>query len=263
MTPPASVPELGLVACLPATMEGLWTAITWTHDVAGLLVDRPGETAGAAPDGVVAACAVAAESLAESRPEALHPTDRPSSGARAEQWRGTRARQRTDERVHRPGRRPAGQRGRAPDPCRGPCGQPRRHRAVHRTQPGRGACRMSAQTTAVAATRRSSTTYAQLTERAARCIARARVSALDETPGAPGRTSRRCPRIAIWLLRSCTSEAPWPSRWAPDPPRPPDPGVEAPTPGCFARWRRSPGPATGLSQPRRTGQVQPCPRQQS
>ena len=42
---------------------------------------------------------------------------------------------------------------------------------------------MSAQTTEVAATRRSSTTYAQLTERAARCIARARVSALDETPG--------------------------------------------------------------------------------
>jgi hypothetical protein len=74
MTPPASVPELGLVACLPATMEGLWTAITWTHDVAGLLVDRPGDAAGAAPDGVVAACAVAAESLAESRPEALHPT---------------------------------------------------------------------------------------------------------------------------------------------------------------------------------------------
>ena len=47
---------------------------------------------------------------------------------------------------------------------------------------------MSAQTTAVAATRRSSTTYAQLTERAARCIARARVSALDETPGGTGGT---------------------------------------------------------------------------
>ena len=66
--------------------------------------------------------------------------------------------------------------------------------------------------------------------------------------GAPGRTSRRCPRITIWPLRSCTSDGTLakPLGTGSAAIRP-TPGVEAPTPGCFARWRPSPGPATGLS----------------
>jgi len=74
MTPPYTDPEPGLVSRLPATLEGLWTAITMSHEVARQLVDWPGSEVRDASEGVVAACAQAAESLAASRPEALHPT---------------------------------------------------------------------------------------------------------------------------------------------------------------------------------------------
>ncbi|HYN57392.1 MAG TPA: hypothetical protein VES03_09360 [Motilibacterales bacterium] len=74
MTPSAAAPELRLVAHLPATIAGLWTAITMTHDIAGRLVNRCHPKACEAAEGVAAACAEAAESLAASAQEALHPS---------------------------------------------------------------------------------------------------------------------------------------------------------------------------------------------
>jgi hypothetical protein len=73
MTLSASAPDQGLIADLPATLAGLWTAITLTHDIADALLATgdPGAPAGLAS--VVNACAEAADSLAISRPEALSP----------------------------------------------------------------------------------------------------------------------------------------------------------------------------------------------
>jgi hypothetical protein len=71
MTLKASAPEQGLITDLPATLAGLWTAITMTHDIADALVAThdPGVSAGLSA--IAAACAEAADSLAVSRPEAL------------------------------------------------------------------------------------------------------------------------------------------------------------------------------------------------
>jgi hypothetical protein len=81
MTVSTSAPEQALIADLPATLAGLWTAITLTHGVAdGLVAARdPGAPGGLAA--VVEACAGAADSLAVSRSEALGPaTDLPAPG---------------------------------------------------------------------------------------------------------------------------------------------------------------------------------------
>lgn len=74
MTLSASAPEQGLITDLPATLAGLWTAITLTHDIADALITTrdPGGPAGL--PAMAAACAQAADSLARSRPEALCPT---------------------------------------------------------------------------------------------------------------------------------------------------------------------------------------------
>ena len=80
MTPTTTAPELGLIACLPATLAGLWTAITMTHEIARGLVD-PSTTNDLSspndadiPAAVAAACADAAECLATSRREGLFPS---------------------------------------------------------------------------------------------------------------------------------------------------------------------------------------------
>ena len=81
MTVSTSAPEQALIADLPATLAGLWTAITLTHGVAdGLVAARdPGAPGGLAA--VVEACAEAADSLAVSRSEALSPAvDLPAPG---------------------------------------------------------------------------------------------------------------------------------------------------------------------------------------
>ncbi len=72
MTPITSAPEQGLVTALPATLAGLWTAITFTQDIAGRLVVPPDAGVPDARIGLVAACAHATESLAGARREALH-----------------------------------------------------------------------------------------------------------------------------------------------------------------------------------------------
>lgn len=74
MTPSTVAPELGLIADLPATVAGLWTAITMTHDIAGRLSEHCGPEAPDVPEGIAAACADAAVSLAASRREALLPS---------------------------------------------------------------------------------------------------------------------------------------------------------------------------------------------
>ena len=70
----ASTPQQGLITDFPATLAGLWTAITMTHDVADarLATGDPGAPAGLAA--IADACAEAADSLAVSRAEALDPT---------------------------------------------------------------------------------------------------------------------------------------------------------------------------------------------
>jgi hypothetical protein len=73
MPPRTSAPEKGLIAELPATMAGLWTAITLTHDIAAQLVDHSDPEASQRPSMVAASCAQAAQGLAMSRPEALQP----------------------------------------------------------------------------------------------------------------------------------------------------------------------------------------------
>ena len=74
MTLSASAPEQGLITDLPATLAGLWTAITMTHDIADALIATgdPGPSAGLSA--AAAACAEAADSLAVSRPKAITPT---------------------------------------------------------------------------------------------------------------------------------------------------------------------------------------------
>jgi hypothetical protein len=74
MTLSASAPAQGLIANLPATLAGLWTAITMTHDIADALIATGDPGASAGLPAVAAACAEAADSLAVSRPEALCPT---------------------------------------------------------------------------------------------------------------------------------------------------------------------------------------------
>jgi hypothetical protein len=74
MTLSTSAPEQGLIANLPATLAGLWTAITVTHDIAVQVASLPNGGAPADLDAVADACAEAADSLAVSRPEAFHPT---------------------------------------------------------------------------------------------------------------------------------------------------------------------------------------------
>jgi hypothetical protein len=73
MTPRTSAPEQRLINDLPATMAGLWTAITVTHDIAAQLVDRADPEASERPSMVAASCAEAAQGLAMSRREALQP----------------------------------------------------------------------------------------------------------------------------------------------------------------------------------------------
>ena len=74
MTLSASAPEQALITDLPATLAGLWTAITMTHDVADALIATRDPGAPTDLSAVAAACAEAADSLAVSRPEALCPT---------------------------------------------------------------------------------------------------------------------------------------------------------------------------------------------
>lgn len=73
MAPRTSAPDHGLIADLPVTLAGLWTAVTLTQHVAEQLGD------GLPPEGAerqaTVACllAGAAQSLAGSRPEAMLP----------------------------------------------------------------------------------------------------------------------------------------------------------------------------------------------
>ncbi len=73
MTPSTASPELGVIADLPATLAGLWTAITMTHDIAGGLVEHGAPKDADIPGGVAAACAEAAQSISAARREALVP----------------------------------------------------------------------------------------------------------------------------------------------------------------------------------------------
>ncbi len=80
MTLSTSAPEQGLIADLPATLAGLWTAITVTHHIAEQLSTGRDPDASPNVDDVAAALAQAAAVLAVSRSEALHPaTDLPTS----------------------------------------------------------------------------------------------------------------------------------------------------------------------------------------
>jgi hypothetical protein len=74
MSPSTTAPEQGLSATLPATLAGLWTAITMTHHVVGQFADDCDPGAPGGLDAVAEACAKAAESLTISRSEALVPT---------------------------------------------------------------------------------------------------------------------------------------------------------------------------------------------
>ena len=66
-------PERGLIETLPATLAGLWTAITMTQHVVGQFADECDPGAPGGLDAVAEACAEAAASLAISRSEALPP----------------------------------------------------------------------------------------------------------------------------------------------------------------------------------------------
>jgi hypothetical protein len=78
MTPRTSIPDKAMIADLPATLAGLWTAITLTHHLAeNLAIDPADGTAPETPEGpagVASHCALAADSLAASRPEAIAPS---------------------------------------------------------------------------------------------------------------------------------------------------------------------------------------------
>lgn len=74
MTPSTATPELTTIADLPATIAGLWTAITMTQAIAEGLIDDGAPTGDAIPARFAASCAQAAEGLAASRREALVPS---------------------------------------------------------------------------------------------------------------------------------------------------------------------------------------------
>ncbi len=188
MTLSASAPEQGLITDLPATLAGLWTAITMTHDIA----------------------------------DALHRHSR-SWRLRGPRCRRRRLRggsgqpRRLAARGALPGRRPAGaeessMRSRALplvsalasgcidlaidllgneaeplSPVEVLARHPSGHRPLRRPQPRPGMCTHEHRPRprpALAPVRRSTTTYAQLTEQAARCIARATLSvSMDATGG--------------------------------------------------------------------------------
>jgi hypothetical protein len=74
MSQTTRAPEQGLIATLPATLAGLWTAITMTQHVVGQFADDCDPGAPGGLDAVVEACAEAAASLAISRSEALLPS---------------------------------------------------------------------------------------------------------------------------------------------------------------------------------------------
>jgi hypothetical protein len=74
MTPSTTAPELGLLAELPVTFAGLWTALTMTQDLASGPVDHSPQDDVGIPERVAAACAEAADCLAVSRREALPPS---------------------------------------------------------------------------------------------------------------------------------------------------------------------------------------------
>lgn len=67
MTPSTLAPEQGYVATLPATLAGLWAAITLTHDIAAGLRDPADPDAADRQRGITEACAQAAECLAGCR----------------------------------------------------------------------------------------------------------------------------------------------------------------------------------------------------
>ena len=71
MTPSALAPEQGYVAALPATLAGLWTAITLTHDIATRLCDAVDPDTTDRHRSITEACAQAAECLAGSRATAF------------------------------------------------------------------------------------------------------------------------------------------------------------------------------------------------
>lgn len=74
MSPITRAPEQGLIDDLPATLEGLWTALAMTQGVAGQLVARQKASISSDLDAMAEACAEAVESVATSRAEPLHAT---------------------------------------------------------------------------------------------------------------------------------------------------------------------------------------------
>jgi hypothetical protein len=74
MTLRTSTPEHGLIADLPPTRAGLWTAVTMTDDIARHMVAACHGDAGTRIASVADACAQAAQAVSVSAPVALHPT---------------------------------------------------------------------------------------------------------------------------------------------------------------------------------------------
>ena len=74
MTLRASTPGHGLIADLPPTRAGLWTAVTMTDDIARRLATACHGEAGTRIVSVADACAQAAQALSVSAPVALHTT---------------------------------------------------------------------------------------------------------------------------------------------------------------------------------------------
>jgi hypothetical protein len=80
MTPSTIGPVQGYIAALPATLAGLWTAITLTHDIAAGLCDPADPDTTDRRRGITEACAQAAECLAGCRTTAFpEDLDRPTS----------------------------------------------------------------------------------------------------------------------------------------------------------------------------------------
>lgn len=73
MAVPVSVPDNGLIADLPATLAGLWTAVTLTQHLAEDLGEGLAPEASERQAAVACLLAGAARSLAGSRPEAMLP----------------------------------------------------------------------------------------------------------------------------------------------------------------------------------------------
>jgi len=70
MAPQMSAADNTLITELPATLAGLWTAITTMHDTVMTVADDVDGSAGALAD-VVAHCVQAADTLAASRPQGI------------------------------------------------------------------------------------------------------------------------------------------------------------------------------------------------